>query len=120
MTENLITEDKFTYAEAGEGQAIVILHGLMGALSNFDQTFNYFSKKNYKVLIPELPLYSLPLLKTNVKNLAAFLNDFIEFKKLDKVVLVGNSLDNYLPWSFHTSQNFQLIPKLLLFLGNAW
>ena len=63
MTENLITEGKFTYAEEGEGQAIVILHGLMGALSNFDETFNYFSNKGYKVLIPELPLYSLPLLK---------------------------------------------------------
>ena len=74
MTKNLITEGKFTYAEAGEGQAIVILHGLMGALSNFDETFNHFSKKGYKVLIPELPLYSLPLLKTNIKNLAKFLN----------------------------------------------
>ncbi len=56
----------------------------MGALSNFDETFNHFSKKGYKVLIPELPLYSLPLLKTNVKNLAKFLNDFIEFKNLEE------------------------------------
>jgi hypothetical protein len=47
MTENLITEGKFTYAEAGKGQAIVILHGLMGALSNFDETFEHFTKKGY-------------------------------------------------------------------------
>jgi pimeloyl-ACP methyl ester carboxylesterase len=96
MTENLITEGKFTYAEAGEGQAIVVLHGLMGALSNFDATFNHFSKKGYKVLIPELPLYSLPLLKTNIKNLAKFLNEFIEYKKLGKVVIVGNSLGGHI------------------------
>ncbi len=96
MTENLITESKFTYAEAGEGQAIVILHGLMGALSNFDSTFNYFSNKGYKVLIPELPLYSLPLLRTNVKNLAKFLKDFIEYKKLGKVVILGNSLGGHI------------------------
>lgn len=96
MTENLITEGKFTYAEAGEGQAIVILHGLMGALSNFDSTFNHFSNKGYKVLIPELPLYSLPLLRTNVKNLAKFLKDFIEFKKLGKVVVLGNSLGGHI------------------------
>ncbi len=96
MTENLITEGEFTYAEAGKGQAIVILHGLMGALSNFNETFDHFSTKGYHVLIPELPLYSLPLLKTNIKNLAKFLNDFIEFKKLDRVVLVGNSLGGHI------------------------
>ena len=96
MTKILKTEGKFTYAEAGEGQAIIILHGLMGALSNFDSTFNHFSSKGYKVLIPELPLYSLPLLKTNVKNLAKFLHSFITYKKLDKVVLLGNSLGGHI------------------------
>uniref|UniRef100_UPI004047F723 alpha/beta fold hydrolase n=1 Tax=Polaribacter sp. TaxID=1920175 RepID=UPI004047F723 len=96
MTKILKTEGKFTYAEAGEGQAIIILHGLMGALSNFESTFNHFSSKGYKVLIPELPLYSLPLLKTNVKNLAKFLHSFITFKKLDKVVLLGNSLGGHI------------------------
>lgn len=96
MTEFLKTEDKFTYAEAGEGRAIIVLHGLMGALSNFDETFHYFSKKGYKVLIPELPLYTLPVLKTNVKNLAKFLHDFIEYKKLKDVVLLGNSLGGHI------------------------
>jgi esterase/lipase len=80
MTDKLKTEGKFTYAEAGEGPAIIVLHGLMGALSNFENTFDHFSKNGYKVLIPELPLYSLPLIKTNVKNLADFLVDFIELK----------------------------------------
>jgi len=45
MTESLKTEGEFTYAEAGEGRSLIILHGLMGALSNFDETFQYFSKK---------------------------------------------------------------------------
>ena len=77
MTESLKTEGEFTYAEAGEGRSLIILHGLMGALSNFDETFQYFSKKGYRVLIPELPLYTLPLLKTNVKHLAKFIHEFI-------------------------------------------
>ena len=45
MTESLKTEGEFTYAEAGEGRPLIVLHGLMGALSNFDKTFQYFSKK---------------------------------------------------------------------------
>ena len=96
MDENLKTEEKFTYAEAGEGTPIIVLHGLMGALSNFDGTFRHFSEKGYQVLIPKLPLYSLPLLKTNVKNMAKFLFDFIEYKGLDKVVLLGNSLGGHI------------------------
>lgn len=96
MTENLKTEGKFTYAEAGEGRAIIVLHGLMGALSNFDKTFQHFSSKGYKVLIPELPLYTMPLIKTNVKSLAKFLHEFLEFKGLKDVVLLGNSLGGHI------------------------
>ncbi len=58
MTEFLKKEGKFTYAEAGEGRTLIVLHGLMGALSNFDETFKHFSNKGYRVLIPELPLYT--------------------------------------------------------------
>ncbi|WP_299673573.1 alpha/beta fold hydrolase [uncultured Tenacibaculum sp.] len=96
MTDFLKKEDKFTYAEAGEGRPIIVLHGLMGALSNFNHTFDHFSERGYKVLIPELPLYSLPILKTNVKNLAKFLHDFIEYKNLKDVVLLGNSLGGHI------------------------
>ncbi|MDP4599817.1 MAG: alpha/beta hydrolase, partial [Polaribacter sp.] len=100
MTDKLKTEGKFTYAEAGEGPAIIVLHGLMGALSNFEDTFNYFSNNGYKVLIPELPLYSLPLLKTNVKNLVLFLKDFLAHKKIDKAILLGNSLGGHIALYF--------------------
>jgi pimeloyl-ACP methyl ester carboxylesterase len=100
MTDKLKTEGEFTYAEAGEGPTIIVLHGLMGALSNFEPTFNHFSKNGYKVLIPELPLYSLPLIKTNVKNLAVFLRDFINYKGLEKPLLLGNSLGGHIALYF--------------------
>ncbi len=96
MTESLKTEGGFTYAEAGEGRPLLVLHGLMGALSNFDKTFQHFSERGYRVLIPELPLYTLPLLKTNVKNLANFIHEFIEFKGLKNVTLLGNSLGGHI------------------------
>jgi len=92
MTDFLKKEGNFTYAEAGKGKALIVLHGLMGALSNFDETFKYFSKKGYHILIPELPLYTMPLLKTNVKNLADYLHDFIEYPKdVGALVLTGSS-----------------------------
>ncbi|MDT8347681.1 MAG: alpha/beta hydrolase, partial [Flavobacteriaceae bacterium] len=73
MKYELKKEGKFTYHEVGEGTPIVILHGLMGGLSNFDSVIRFFPEKNYKILIPELPLYSSPLLKTTVANFAKFL-----------------------------------------------
>ena len=117
MTESLKTEGKFTYAEAGEGKAIIVLHGLMGALSNFDKTFGYFSAKGYKVLIPELPLYSLPLLKTNVKHLAKFLHDFIAHKELKDVLLLGNSLGGHI--ALHYTKHFPKDVGGLILTGSS-
>ena len=49
-------EGKYSYYEAGEGTPIVILHGLMGGLSNFDAVASYFSERGYKLIIADLPI----------------------------------------------------------------
>jgi len=113
MSNKLITDGKYSYVEAGEGQPIIVLHGLMGALSNFDGVLNYFSKKGYKVIIPELPIYKLPLLKTNVKNLSKFLKDFMAYKKIDKAILLGNSLGGHIGLYF-TKLNPDNVAALVL------
>ena len=117
MTDKLKTEGGFTYAEAGEGPTIIVLHGLMGALSNFGATFNYFSNNGFKVLIPELPLYSLPLIKTNVKNLAAFLKDFLEYKEIDNAILLGNSLGGHITLYF--TKHYPEKVKALILTGSS-
>ena len=96
MENNLQTEGKFTFLEKGEGPPIVILHGLMGGLSNFDGVVDYFPKKGYKVVIPELPLYSMTLLQTSVQTFAKYLKDFLEFKGYKDVILLGNSLGGHI------------------------
>ena len=92
----VITDGNFRYSEEGEGTPIVILHGLMGGLSNFKGVFDFFPKKGYKIIIPELPVYDLPLIKTTVKSLSEFLHDFLKFKGLDNVILLGNSLGGHI------------------------
>ncbi len=96
MKYELKKEGKFSYIEVGEGIPIIILHGLMGGLSNFDGVTDFFSEKGYKVVIPELPIYSMSLLKTNVKTFAKYLNDFIEFKGYEEVIVLGNSLGGHI------------------------
>ena len=106
MAHLLKKEKDFRYIEVGEGTPIIVLHGLMGGLSNFDGVTKYFSSRGYKVIIPELPIYSMSLLKTNVKSFANYLKDFIEYKGLDNVILLGNSLGGHIGL-YHT----KLYPK---------
>ena len=96
MHNSLKVSGRYSYYEKGEGAPLVILHGLMGGLSNFDKVAAHFSTAGYKVLIPELPLYDLPLLKTNVKQFAIYLRDFITHLGEEKVILIGNSLGGHI------------------------
>src|SRR5690606_23275195 len=96
MIHRLKKEENYSYIEAGEGTPIVVLHGLMGGLSNFDAVIEFFSKKGYQVIIPELPIYTMSLLKTNVKSFAKYLNDFITYKGFKDVILLGNSLGGHI------------------------
>lgn len=96
MKHDLRKEGKYTYFEAGEGMPIVILHGLMGGLSNFEEVADFFSEKGYKIVIPELPIYTQNILKTNVKAFARYVKDFITFKGFDRVILLGNSLGGHI------------------------
>jgi len=95
MEKNYKKEGRYSYIEAGEGTPVVILHGLMGGLSNFDSVADYFSDKGYKIIIPNLPLYTESILKTNVKHFAKYVKDFINYKGLDRVILLGNSLGGH-------------------------
>ena len=92
---NIIQKHKFRYVESGAGQPIIILHGLMGGLSNFSGVMNHFPGKKYRVIIPELPVYSLPILDTSVKSLSNYLYKFISFRKLSDIILLGNSLGGH-------------------------
>ena len=113
MKYTLKNEDGYSYLESGEGTPLIILHGLMGNLSNFDGVFDHFSDLGYQVIMPELPIYTLPLLKTNVKNLSKFIKDFVKYKGLDKYILMGNSLGGHIAL-FHTKLNPKNVSGLVL------
>ncbi len=85
----------FEYIDEGAGQPLILLHGLFGALSNWEGVVERFSKK-YRVLIPLLPLYTLPLIKTSVPGLVKHLRSFIEHFGIENPVLIGNSLGGHL------------------------
>jgi pimeloyl-ACP methyl ester carboxylesterase len=105
-------EGDFSYIEEGSGEPIIILHGLFGGLSNFDTVVDRFKSK-FRVLIPMLPIYTLPVLNTNVGNLAKFLGKFMDFKQIDKANLLGNSLGGHISLVF-AKNNPNRVSRLLL------
>jgi 2-hydroxy-6-oxonona-2,4-dienedioate hydrolase len=85
---------KFKYVQEGEGEPLVLLHGLFGALSNFKDLVEYF-RKSHQVIIPILPLFDLSLLETSVAGLARHVAKFMDAKELRNVHLLGNSLGGH-------------------------
>jgi pimeloyl-ACP methyl ester carboxylesterase len=87
-------ENGFSYIDEGEGEVLLLLHGLMGSLSNWDAVVDEFKSK-YRVIIPILPIYDMPLLTTGVKSLSKFVHKFIKFKQLSNITVLGNSLGGH-------------------------
>ncbi|MGB2171201.1 MAG: alpha/beta fold hydrolase [Flavobacteriaceae bacterium] len=117
MEKILTQEANFKYLDQGQGQPIVILHGLMGGLSNFSGVLDYFPSQGYRVIIPELPIYDLPLKKTTVKAFAEYLHDFLTHMKLRDAILLGNSLGGHIALVF--SKTYPELIKGLVLTGSS-
>ena len=72
----IIERGPYKYVEAGEGEPLIVLHGLFGALSNFKDVFSHFSDR-FRVIIPMLPIYELPMRKTSAKSLSEHIEGFV-------------------------------------------
>lgn len=96
----IVSDGKFEYLTEGSGTPMIFLHGLMGNLSNFQHQVDYFSTRGYEVVVPLLPLYSMPLATTSVSSLTKFVKKFIDHRGYTKVILVGNSLGGHIALLF--------------------
>jgi pimeloyl-ACP methyl ester carboxylesterase len=104
--------DKFRFIEEGEGEPLILLHGLFGALSNFKDLIEYFRHHN-KVVVPMLPLFDLDLLHTSVGGLQKFVHKFIEARNYQGVHLLGNSLGGHVAL-VHVLKHPERIKSLIL------
>lgn len=104
--------NKFRYIEEGQGEPLVLLHGLFGALSNFVDLIEDF-KTQYRVVVPMLPLFELDLLHTSVSGLAKHVHKFLEMKALSHVHLLGNSLGGHVAL-LYTLKHPERVKSLIL------
>ncbi|WP_018630320.1 alpha/beta fold hydrolase [Niabella aurantiaca] len=113
MEYEIKQHDKFRYIEEGEGQTLVLLHGLFGALSNFSDLINFF-KNHVKVVVPMLPLLEMDILNTSVSGLAKYVHKFIETRGYDNVHLLGNSLGGHVGLVYLLRNEPKVVKSLIL------
>lgn len=112
MQYTIKQDEKFKFIEEGEGEPLILLHGLFGALSNFTGILEYFRHHN-KVIVPMLPLFELDLLHSTVGGLQKFVYRFIEHRNYRNVHLLGNSLGGHVAL-LHVLKHPDRIKSLIL------
>lgn len=96
MEYTIVEEGKFKYIESeGTGPVLMLLHGLLGALSNFKGIIEAF-KDDYKVVVPILPIYEMPLFQVSVTGLVDYVAEFVKYKNFNAVNVLGNSLGGHI------------------------
>ena len=101
MNYDIIDDGSFKYIETNPGKedTLLLLHGLFGALSNFQGIISHFGEQR-NVIVPILPIFELPLRKATLEGLLNYVLDFAKEKGLKKVDVLGNSLGGHIALLF--------------------
>ena len=109
----VVREEKdFKFVDEGEGQVLMLLHGLFGALSNWEGVVNHY-KKHFRVVIPMLPIYEMPIKEAGLVGLREFTERFVAMKQLSNMIIMGNSLGGHVG-ILYTLANPDKVSKLVL------
>jgi len=107
-----ILENGYTYVDEGQGEPLVLLHGLFGALSNWESVVNHFSSR-FRVIIPVMPIYDMPLSEAGIDGLVDFIQGFLTWKGISNFTILGNSLGGHVGLVY-TLRNPANVKRLIL------
>jgi 2-hydroxy-6-oxonona-2,4-dienedioate hydrolase len=100
MKYEVISENGFNFIETKGGpKTLLLLHGLFGALSNFEGILTEFGQK-YNVVVPILPIFEIPIRKLSVSGLVDHVHQFVVYKGYEQVNVLGNSLGGHIALLF--------------------
>ncbi len=112
MNYQIRREAGFQYVDEGQGDVLLLLHGLFGALSNWDAVIKDFSDR-YRVIIPLMPIYEMPIRQASLEGLLTFIERFVDHQKLNDLTLLGNSLGGHVAL-LYTFQHPERVQRLVL------
>lgn len=105
---------QLNYKESGQGQAFIILHGLLGSLDNWATLGKKFAE-NYRVfLLDQRNHGKSPWSDTwSYEAMAEDLHEFIQEHSLDQIILLGHSMGGKTAMFFAT-QFPDIVDRLLV------
>ncbi len=113
MKYKAIEENGFTYIETNPGkEPLVLLHGLLGTLSNFTGIVAKFGD-THNIVFPILPIFDLSLKNSGLGGLLKYIESFVEFKNFYNINLLGNSLGGHLA-QLYTLKHPDRVDSLIL------
>jgi pimeloyl-ACP methyl ester carboxylesterase len=85
----------FSYIDEGTGDTLLLLHGLFGALGNFEHLIAHFSQ-HYRVIVPMLPITTVSPREASLENLVLWVEKFVDCMALSNINVLGNSLGGHI------------------------
>ncbi|MCX8111630.1 MAG: alpha/beta fold hydrolase [Bacteroidia bacterium] len=101
LSWTLHTRSTYKFAQAGQPNAapIVLVHGLFGALSNWDSFLPFWADR-YLLYVPILPIYEQSSIEPSLAGLTEYLREFYIGESLSPAIWIGNSLGGHLALLF--------------------
>jgi len=85
---------EFRWLERGEGEAVVLLHGLMGEMDHWEPTLDALGDR-YRVMAPLLPIFDPLLAEPSITELADHVVRLLDQLDTARAVVGGNSLGGH-------------------------
>jgi pimeloyl-ACP methyl ester carboxylesterase len=102
----------YSFIDEGEGEVLLLLHGLFGALSNWSGVVRHFSTR-YRVIIPVMPIFEMPQETASIDGLVDFIEGFVAWRGLEAFTVIGNSLGGHVG-IVYTLRNPDKVKRLIL------
>lgn len=103
---------EFKYIDEGEGEVLLLLHGLFGVLSNWGGVIEKFSS-NRRIVVPILPIYEMPIREAGLEGLTTYVEEFVALMNIKDLVVMGNSLGGHIGLMY-TLNNASKVKNLIL------
>src|SRR5262245_20060552 len=85
---------RFRWLERGDGEPVLLLHGLMGEMDHWESTLEALGPFRRPIAL-ELPIFDPDLTDVSVEALAGYVRCFMEAIELPPAIVCGNSLGGH-------------------------
>lgn len=89
-----LAHSRFRWLERGEGEPVVLLHGLMGQMHHWDDVLDEVAE-TCRALAPALPIFEPEVARPSIDALAGWVVDFLDALGIARAVVGGNSLGGH-------------------------